>query len=71
MPYSCFAPVFRRNNFLTCIFLTFIYVFVIVALILGTFGFIFFSARGRCLIRQYQFRIKRCGVGNGDPGLLI
>lgn len=68
---KCYAPVFRSNNITACVFLRIIYTIVIMMLIIGTFGLILLSAKGRCLIKQYQFRMIYCLQGNNDPNRFI
>ena len=69
--FRCYAPIFAKNNWLVCIILGLIYLWIIAALILLTFGLIFLSPEGRCLISQYWFRITHCRTGNSDPGILL
>lgn len=66
MADKCYAPVFKASNWFTCVFLTLIYVMVIIMLIIGTLGLILLFPKGRCIIKQYQFRIKFCTEGNSD-----
>lgn len=67
MADKCYAPVFKGNNIFACLFLTIIYLLIIIGLILATLGLILLFPSGRCLIRQYQFRISHCREGNSDP----
>ncbi len=64
----CLAPVFPKNNVLACVYLAIIYTVVVMLLIISL---VWLSAQGRCLIRQYLFRIRNCAVGNSDPNLPI
>ena len=68
---KCYAPVFRGNNIPACVFLRILFTLVIMMLIIGTLGLILLCAKGRCLIKQYQFRIIYCRQGNKDPNRLI
>ena len=68
---ECHAPVFNANSGCACLFLTIIYALTIMLLIIGTLGLILLSARGRCLIKQYQYRIRNCTKGNQNSNLLI
>jgi hypothetical protein len=69
--FKCYAPVFKGHHPIICAILRTFYLAAITALIVGTLGLIFLSAKGRCLIRQYLFRISFCVKGNGDPNLPI
>jgi hypothetical protein len=71
MPDKCYAPVFSAHDFGACIILAIIYTAVIITLLVGTAFLILLSARGRCLIKQYSFRISHCGTGNSNPNLPI
>lgn len=62
---GCFAPVFQPSSFIACIFLAIIYSAIILILIIPAI----FSARYRCLVNQYRFRIRNCGRGNSDPNV--
>jgi hypothetical protein len=67
MEFKCSAPVFGASSFPACVILTIIYALLIVLLIVGTLGLIFLSAKGRCVIKQLQFRIRYCTEGNRYP----
>ena len=67
----CHAPVFRANDFPTCVGLKILYSFLIAMLILATLGIILLVPDGRCLIKQYRFRITHCEKGNRDPNILL
>ena len=71
MSKVCHAPILESNNFFACLFLGIIYGAAIGALIIGTFGLIFFSAAGRCLINQFRYRITHCTDGNNNPDIPI
>lgn len=71
MAYTCYAPVFRANNFFACVILQLIYTMVIILLIIGTFFLILLFESGRCTIRKYRFRMKYCTKGNDNPNLEI
>jgi len=69
MADKCYAPVFdRTRNILGCLYLALIFIIVIMLLILSL---IWLTAEGRCLIKQYYFRIAHCGQGNSDPNRMI
>jgi hypothetical protein len=67
----CYAPVFEGHSILECLFLIIAIILLIVALIVGTLGLILLSAKGRCVIKQYQFRMSHCCQGNDNPKLPI
>lgn len=69
MAEKCYAPVFSGpRNIFACLYLTIIYTIVIMLLVLSL---IWLSEEGRCLIKQYVFRIQHCSEGNNDPNRLI
>lgn len=66
MPEPCYAPVFERASFLTCLIRAISYAFVVLALlllILITLG----NERFICQLKQTIFRMKHCRDGNSDP----
>lgn len=66
MSEPCYAPVFERSSFLTCLLNAISYAFVLLALLLLiaiTFG----SERFICQLRQTVFRMRHCRDGNSDP----
>lgn len=65
---KCYAPVFRGSNCIACLYLTIIFTAVIALLVISL---VWLTAEGRCLIKQYQFRIRYCKQGNSDPQRLI
>lgn len=69
---TCYAPVFQgTRNAWVCTWLTIIYATVIMLLIIGTLGLILLFPQGRCVIKGYVFRIRRCMEGNSDPEIEI
>ena len=71
MADTCYAPVFRGNNFFACIILAIIYAAAILAIIIGTLFLCLFFPSCRCIIKQYQYRITHCVKGNSDPAIPI
>lgn len=63
-PYlaDCYAPVFKKSNWLECLLKTILYVLAIIVLV------IFAWLPGvKCAIKKLLFRIAHCGSGNSDP----
>ena len=69
MTEKCYAPIFTgTRSIFACFYLMIIYTIIIMVLMLSL---IWLTAEGRCLIKQYLFRIKHCKRGNNDPNRLI
>jgi hypothetical protein len=68
MADKCYAPVFTKNNAFVCVFLNIIYAAVILLLIIT---FVWLTPQGRCLIKQYNYRIQHCRDGNDNPNVPI
>jgi hypothetical protein len=68
MQEKCYAPVFSAHRPLACVYLMIIYTIVIVLLMISL---IWLTAEGRCLIKQYGFRMTHCREGNSDLTRLI
>lgn len=72
MADKCYAPVFPApRNALACIFVAILFTMIIVMIIIGTLGLCLLFAGCRCLIKQYQYRIKNCAKGNTNPNVEI
>jgi hypothetical protein len=69
--FKCHAPVFSGESSFTCCMRALIYGAIIVLLLLATLCLILLSEKGRCLIRQYQYKIKHCHEGNSNPDKII
>jgi hypothetical protein len=71
----CYAPVFGASSFWACIFLSIIYVlilvFLLIMLVLAVFGGQSAIREIACIIRQYVYRIRNCTKGNSDPNVVI
>ena len=68
MAEKCYAPVFSGSNIIACIYLAIIFSLIIALLIISL---VWLTAKGRCLIKQYAFRMNHCREGNSNPNLLI
>jgi len=68
--FPCYAPVFRAARY-PVVRLTYqlFDVLVMAGLIVLTLGFISLSERGRCRLRQHQFKIENRAYGNLNPGV--
>lgn len=69
MAEKCYAPVFGRRNWFSCIFLSFIFTLVIMLIMIGTLFLCPLFPACRCLVSQYAYRIAHCTEGNRDPNV--
>lgn len=68
MAEPCLAPIFGGHNFFACFLLALLYTW---ALIVLTLGLAWLTEEGRCLMRQYLFRVTHCRQGNADRERVI
>lgn len=71
----CYAPLFKANNCWACLWITIIYIMVIVLLtimlIIATLGGPEAIRKIACQIKQYAYMIKYCRRGNSDSNIVI
>jgi hypothetical protein len=67
--HVCYAPVFRESSPFFCLLLAILNGIALLFLLL-----IFLFTRNPgilCAIRRIQYRLKHCGEGNSDPGIVL
>ena len=67
----CYAPVFPPTHWFICAFRNAILGLMLAMVIIGSFGLIFLSEKGRCWVARMRFRIKHCQKGNNNPRLVL
>ncbi len=64
---TCYAPTFKRTSWIVCIYLMIIAVILTILLVIPAL----FSAKIRCYLKGWWFRVRNCSKGNSDTSIVL